>query len=85
MIVEEEDNSPLIEVFVLVARTSGGGGGDGGGGTERFPCLGWSTFSTKLSLRRKQISEHGAHCWRLGSESANCLLCQNTSGSLPSF
>jgi len=30
MIVEEEDNSPLIEVFVLVARTSGGGGGDGG-------------------------------------------------------
>lgn len=87
MIVEVEDHSPLIEVFVLVARTSGGGGRDeeGGGGTERFPHLGWSTFSTKLSLKRKQTSEHGAHCWGLGSESANSLLCQNTSGSLTSF
>lgn len=58
MIVKEEDHSPLIEVFVWVARTSG----EGGGGTERFPCLGWSTFSTKLFHKRKQTSEHGASC-----------------------
>lgn len=58
MIVKEEDHSPLIEVFVWVARTFG----EGGGGTERFPCLGWSTFSTKLSRKRKQTSEHGASC-----------------------
>ena len=41
MIVEVEDNSPLIEVFVLVARTSGGGGRDEeeGGRHRKIPTL----------------------------------------------
>lgn len=47
--------------LVWVAGISGGGG-RGGGGTERFPCSGQSTFSTKSSLRRKQVSEHEASC-----------------------
>ena len=40
MIVEVEDHSPLIEVFVLVARTSGGWGGDEEAGRHRkIPML----------------------------------------------